>query len=82
MENFDPAPMSAEEILEDLILFHNPDKINETLELLVECYIASTLYDNHRKSKKMDIFNHVNKLKDLLGQAKVWHSKNLSGEVE
>ncbi len=82
MENFEPAPMSAEEILEDLILFHDPEKIKETLELLVECYIASNLFDNHRKSKKMDIYNHVTKLKELLEQAKVWHTKNLSGEVE
>lgn len=82
MQDFEKGTISAEEILEDLILFHDPDKIKDTLELLVECYIASTLIDNHRKSKKMDIYNHVNKLKELLDHAKVWHAKKYSGEVD
>jgi hypothetical protein len=82
MENFETSPSTAEEILEELILFHDPDKIKDTLELLVECYIASALIDNHRKSKKMDIYNHINKLKEFLCHAKVWQEKRFSGKVE
>jgi hypothetical protein len=81
MENFKTSLRTAEEILEDLILFHDPDKIKDTLELLVECYIASSLIDNHRKSKKMDIYNHINKLKGLLSQTKEWQEKRISGKV-
>jgi hypothetical protein len=82
MEDFDPGLISVEEIVEDLILFHDPDKIKNTLDLLVECYAASTLIDTHSRGKKMDIYNHINKIKEFLDQANMWQDKKFSGKAE
>ncbi len=72
--------MTAEGIVEDLITFHDPLKIKETLDLLLECYVASNVIDIHRRSKKEDIYNHVYKMKEFLDEAKLWQESKENGK--
>jgi hypothetical protein len=82
MRKIESTPMSAEQILEDLISYHDPEKIKNTLDFLVECYIASHVIDTHRRSKKEDIYNHVDKIKEFLEQGKIWQENRfLEGSI-
>lgn len=80
MKNTEQVPTTAEEILDDLSLIEDPDKINNTLELLLECYLSSLVIDIHRRSEREMIYNHVNKLKELLDYVKIWQDNKSHDE--